>query len=45
MCRNHGSHFEKQGVAFEENRTDYDQHAIDKEQMSDTRFEDIKEKV
>jgi MFS transporter, SHS family, lactate transporter len=48
MCRNHGSHFEKQGVAFEEdseNRTDYDQHAIDNEQMSDTRFEDIKEKI
>ncbi|KAH9979886.1 hypothetical protein BGW80DRAFT_1441969 [Lactifluus volemus] len=43
--QNHGSHFERQGVAFEENRTDYDQHAIDKEQMSDTRFEDIKEKI
>jgi hypothetical protein len=46
VVRNHGSHFENQGVAFEEdtgNRTDYDQHAVDKdkEQMSDTRFEDI----
>jgi MFS transporter, SHS family, lactate transporter len=42
--RNHGSHFEKQGVAFEED-SESRTGAMDKEQISDTRSEEIKEKV
>ncbi|KAI0249023.1 MFS general substrate transporter [Lactifluus subvellereus] len=45
---NHGSHFEQHGVAFEEgapDRTRYDQHAVDVEKLSDTRSEEINEKI
>jgi len=46
--RNHGSNFEKHGVAFSENAPDITGlgvHAADDEKLSDVRSEDLNEKA
>jgi hypothetical protein len=48
VYRNHGSHFEQQAAAFEENASDgtpRDPHAVNDEELSDVRSEDMKEKA
>ena len=38
--RNHGSHFEKQGVAFSEDARENARDVVDDEKLSDVRSED-----